>query len=87
MYHFKGLSKIFATLLTVVGDGWKKYNMGTKLDSFLRKGYLFFSFVHVVLLISLEIMRKKYLSKFILQGRNFISNNILHVRCSLSKIK
>ena len=35
------------------------YNMGSKLDSFLRKGFFLFSFVHVVLLISFEIMRKK----------------------------
>ena len=34
------------------------YNMGSKLDSFLRRRRFLFCFVHVVLLISLEIMRK-----------------------------
>ena len=43
--------------------------------------------LHVVLLISLEIMRKMYISWFILQGRNIILKNILYVRCSLRKIK
>ena len=42
------------------------YSMGSKLDSFLRKRCLLFCFIHVVLLISLEIMRKKnYISRFI----------------------
>ena len=50
--------------------------MGSKLDSFLRKRYFLFCFVHVVLLISLEIMRKNYISRFILQGRNIIFKNI-----------
>ena len=36
--------------------------MGSKLDSFLRKRCSLFCFVHVVLLISLEIMRKKFTS-------------------------
>ena len=36
--------------------------MGSKLDSFLRKRRFLFSFVHVLLLISLEIMRKKFTS-------------------------
>ena len=36
--------------------------MGSKLDSFLRKGCFLFCFVHVVLLISLEIMRKNFTS-------------------------
>ena len=38
------------------------YNMGSKLDSFLRKRCFLFCFVHVVLLITLEIMRKKITS-------------------------
>ena len=38
------------------------YNMGSKLDSFLTKRRFLFCFVHVVLLISLEIMRKKIAS-------------------------
>ena len=38
------------------------YNMGPKLDSFLRKGCFLFCFVQVVLLISLDIMRKKITS-------------------------
>ena len=50
--------------------------MGSKLDSFLRKRRFLFYFVHVVLLISLEIMRKIYISRFILQGRNIIFKNI-----------
>ena len=36
--------------------------MGSKLDSFLRKGCFLFCFVYVVLLISLEILRKKLTS-------------------------
>ena len=36
--------------------------MGSKLDSFLRKRRFLICFVHVVLLISLEIMRKKFTS-------------------------
>ena len=36
--------------------------MGSKLDSFLRKMCFLFYFVHVVLLISLEIMGKKFTS-------------------------
>ena len=36
--------------------------MGFKLDSFLRKRCFLFCFVHVVLLISIEIMRKKFTS-------------------------
>ena len=36
--------------------------MGSKLDSFLRKRGFFFCFVHVVLLILLEIMPKKFTS-------------------------
>ena len=36
--------------------------MGSKLDSFLRKGCFLLCFVHVVLLKSLEIMRKKFTS-------------------------
>ena len=61
--------------------------MGSKLDSFLIKRCFLFSFVHVVLLISLEIMRKNYISGFIIQGRNIIFKNILLVRRSLRKIK
>ena len=38
------------------------YNIGSKLDSFLRKGCFLLCFVHVVLLISLEILRKKFTS-------------------------
>ena len=38
------------------------YIMGSKLDSFLRKRCFLFCFVHVVLRISLEIMRKKITS-------------------------
>ena len=49
--------------------------MGSKLDSFLRERCFLFCFVHVVLLISLEIMRKNYISMFILQGRNIIFKN------------
>ena len=60
--------------------------MGSTLDSFPRKGCYLFCFVHIVLLISLEIMRKNYISRFILQGHNIIFKNILHVRCSLRKI-
>ena len=41
------------------------YSMGSKLDCFLRKMCFLFSFVHVILLISLEIMRKIYISRFI----------------------
>ena len=66
------------------------YSMWSKLDSSLRKGCFLFCFVLVVLLILLEIIRKKnYFSRFILQGRrpNVIFKNILRVRCSLSKIK
>ena len=37
----------------------KLYNIGSKHDSFLRKRCSLFCFVYVVLLISLEIMRKK----------------------------
>ena len=36
--------------------------MGSKLYNFLRNGCFLFCFVHVVLLISLEIMRKKFTS-------------------------
>ena len=64
------------------------YNIGSKLDSFLRKGC--FSFVHVVLLIPLEIMRKylAYISNFILQGLNIISKKIIiRVSSSLRQIK
>ena len=61
--------------------------MGSKLDSFLRERCFLLCFVHVVLLISLEIMRKIYISMFILQGRNTIFKNVLRVRCSLHKIK
>ena len=54
--------KIRAILLTVVGDGSKDqksiYNMGFELDSFLRKKVFLVLFCSVVLLISLEIMRK-----------------------------
>ena len=63
------------------------YDMGSELDSFLRKRCFLFCFVHVVLLISLEIMRKNYISRFILQGSNIIFKNVLDVRCSLRKIK
>ena len=72
----QGGREISAILLTVVGDRWKDqkfvYNMGSKLDSFLRKRCFLRCFFHVVLLISLEIMRKKYIRMFILQGRNII---------------
>ena len=51
-------------------------DMGSKLDSFLRKRCFLFSFVHVVLLMSLEIMQKIYISRFMLQGRNIIFKNI-----------
>ena len=60
---------------------------GSKLDSFPRKRCSFLIFVHVVLLISLEIMQKNYISRFILQGRNIIFKNILRVQCGLRKIK
>ena len=54
--------EISAILLTVVGDGSKNqnymYNIGSELDSFLRKMCFFFNFVYVLLLISLDIMRK-----------------------------
>ena len=90
----QGERETSAILLTVVVDGWKNqkpiYNMGSKLDSFLRKRCFLFCFVHdVVLLISLEIMRKIYIGLFILRVpvRNIISKIMLHVRCSLSKIK
>ena len=65
------------------------YNMGSKLDSFLRKRCFFLCFVHVVLFIglSLEIMQKNYISRFILQGRNIIFENILRVRCTVSFIR
>ena len=46
------------------------YDMGSKLDSFLRKWCFLPCFVHAVLLISLKIMRKNYISRFILQWRN-----------------
>ena len=36
--------------------------MGSKLDSSVRKTCFLFCFVHVVLFISLEIMRKKLIS-------------------------
>ena len=61
--------------------------MGCKLDSFLRKSCFSFCFVHIVQLISLEIMQKIYISRFMLQGRNIIFRSILRVRCSLRKIK
>ena len=63
--------------------------MGSNLDTFLRKKCFLFCFVHVVLLTSLEIMRKKYYSsRFILQGGNIIfKKKMLRVRCSLRKIK
>ena len=52
IYRVEG--EISAILLTVVGDGWKEkkiiYNMGSKLDSFLRKRCFLVCFVHVVLL-------------------------------------
>ena len=38
---------------------WKGNNMGSKLDSFLRKRCVLFCFVHVVLLVLLQITRKK----------------------------
>ena len=38
-------------------------NIGCKCDSFLRKGCFFLSFVHVMLLISLEIKQKKKLQQ------------------------
>ena len=85
--------EISVILLTVARRGRLKglkeiiYNMGSKLDSFLRKWCFLFCFVLFVLLISLEIMRKNYISRFTLQGRNIIFKNTLHVRCSLRKIK
>ena len=64
------------------------YNMGSKLDSFLRKGCFFFSFVYVVLLIPLEIMRKKITSVGLsYKDVLLFSKNILSLRCSLRKIK
>ena len=36
--------------------------MGSELDSFLKKRYSLFCFVHVVLFMSLKIMRKKITS-------------------------
>ena len=88
----QGGRKISAILLTVVGEDSKDqkiyiHNMGSKLDSFLRKRCFLFCFVRIVLLVSLEIVRKIYISRFILQGRNIIFKNILRVRCSLLKIK
>ena len=67
-----------------------KKNMYTiwGLNLIVSSEKILFCFVHVVLLISLEIMRKKnYISRFILQGSNIIFNNILDIRCSLRKIK
>ena len=68
---------------------YRAYNMGSKIDSFLRKWRILISFIHVVLLISLETMRKhvQYISRFIFQGRNIIFKNILRVRYSSRKIK
>ena len=87
--HMQGGREISAILLTDVGNGRKDKNficnMGSKLDNFFRKWCFLFCFVHVILPISLEIMPKNYISRFILQGRNIIFKNILDVRCSLRK--
>ena len=41
------------------------YNMGSKLDNFLRTRYLLFCFVHVLLIsLPVQIMRKIYISSF-----------------------
>ena len=62
IYIIQSGREISAILLIVVRDGWKDqkcaYNMGSKRDSFLRKRCLLFCFVHDVLHISLEIMRR-----------------------------
>ena len=82
--------EISVILLTVVRDGWKNniYTIwGLNLIVFSENGVFLFSFVHGVLLISLEIMQKIYISRFILQGCNSIFRNILRVQCSLRKIK
>ena len=53
--YIKGGRETSAILLIVVGDGWKDqyiyiyiFNMGSKLDSFLRKRCFLFCFVIVV---------------------------------------
>ena len=61
---------------------------GLNLIVFSEKGVNLFCFVHVVLLTSLEIMRKK-ITSVDLPYKDVIlfSKNILRVRCSLRKIK
>ena len=62
--------------------------MGSKLDSFLRKWCFFFTFVHVVVLISLEIMWKKFTSVglsymgLILFSRIFYVFDVVYVKSS-----
>ena len=61
------------------------YNMGPKRDSFLRKEcFLLFCSRRTAYIV--RDMRKIYISRFILQGRNIIFKNILRVRCSSHKI-
>ena len=60
--------------------------MRSKLDSFLRKKCFFFCFIHVVLLISLEVMRKKCTSVglsykgVILFSKIFYVFNVVYVK-------
>ena len=70
------------TLIVIIYIYTHTHNMGSELDSFLKKRCFLFCFVYVVLLISLEIMRKKNcISRFILQGCNIIFKTFLRVRC------
>ena len=62
--HIQAVREISVILLTVVGDDsndlkiYTVYAVGSKLQFSQKKRYFFFCFVHVVLFISLEIMRK-----------------------------
>ena len=53
--------------------------MGTKLESFLRKRCYLFCFVHVVLLILFEIMRKKFASVGLSYKDVVLFSKIFHV--------
>ena len=79
----QGGREISAILLTVVEDGWKDqknvyYNMGSKLDSFLRKRCFLFLFCsRRTAYIVGDNAKQNYISRFILQGPNIIFKNIL----------
>ena len=61
--------------------------MGSKLESFLRKNVFLVLFCSRRTAYNVRGVKKIYISRFILQGHNIIFKNILHLRCSLRKIK